>query len=116
MITLYGLATCDTVKKARLWFDERQIEYTFHDIRSNGLTLESLKQFAARLDDWKVLVNRKGMTWRKLSPEQQQLCAKIETALPLIAQNRTLMKRPVIDNGAILLVGFDTRMYEKHFL
>jgi len=116
MIKIYGLTNCDTVKKARLWFDERQIEYTFHDIRSTGLTLELLKQFAARLEDWKVLVNRKGMTWRKLSSEQQQLCANIETALPLIAQNRTLMKRPVIDNGAVLLVGFDTRAYEKNFL
>lgn len=116
MITLYGLANCDTVKKARLWFDEHKIEYTFHDIRSAGLPLELLQQFAARLEDWTVLLNRKGMTWRKLSPEQQQLGANLETALPLIAQNRTLMKRPVIDNGAVLLVGFDTRMYEKHFL
>ena len=113
---IYGLTNCDTVKKARGWFDDHQIEYTFHDIRSQGLTLELLKQFAARLEDWQILLNRKGMTWRKLSPEQQQLCANIETALPLIAQNRTLMKRPVIDNGAILLVGFDTRAYEKHFL
>ncbi|MDD5228256.1 MAG: Spx/MgsR family RNA polymerase-binding regulatory protein [Methylococcales bacterium] len=113
---IYGLTNCDTVKKARLWFDEHQIEYKFHDIRSEGLTLELLKQFAARLEDWQILLNRKGMTWRKLSPEQQQFCTKIETTLPLIAQNRTLMKRPVIDNGTILLVGFDTRMYEKHFL
>ncbi len=113
---IYGLTNCDTVKKARLWFDEHQIEYKFHDIRSQGLTLELLKQFAGRLEDWQVLLNRKGMTWRKLSPAQQQLCTKIETALPLIAQNRTLMKRPVIDNGVVLLVGFDTRMYEKYFL
>ncbi len=112
---IYGLTNCDTVKKARLWFDEHQIEYKFHDIRSQGLTLETLKQFAARLEDWQVLLNRKGMTWRKLSLDQQ-LCTNIETALPLIAQNRTLMKRPVIDNGSVLLVGFDTRMYEKHFL
>ena len=116
MITIYGLTNCDTVKKARLWFDERQLEYKFHDIRSGGLTLETLKQFSARLDDWQILLNRKGMTWRKLSPEQQQCCTKIETALPLIAQNRTLMKRPVIDNGVVLLVGFDTRMYEKNLL
>ncbi len=113
---IYGLTNCDTVKKARAWFDDHQIEYKFHDIRSQGLTLETLQKFAARLEDWQILLNRKGMTWRKLSPEQQQLCANIETALPIIAQNRTLMKRPVIDNGAILLVGFDTRAYEKHFL
>ncbi len=116
MTTIYGITNCDTVKKARVWFDDHQIEYTFHDIRNQGLTLETLKQFAARLEDWQVLLNRKGMTWRKLSPEQQQLCVSIETALPLIAQNRTLMKRPVIDNGAVLLVGFDTRAYENHFL
>jgi Spx/MgsR family transcriptional regulator len=116
MIILYGLATCDTVKKARYWFDVNKVDYKFHEIRRDGLPLELLQQFAARLDDWQVLVNRKGMTWRKFSPEQQQLCAAIETALPLIVENPTLMKRPVIDNGAILLVGFDTRMYEKHFL
>lgn len=116
MTIIYGIPNCDTVKKARVWFDDNKIKYTFHDIRRDGLPLELLQQFATRLEDWQVLLNRKGMTWRKLTSEQQQLCTNIKTALPLIAQNCTLMKRPVIDNGAVLLVGFNAQMYEKHFL
>ena len=116
MITLYGLSNCDTVKKARFWLDERKIAYKFHELRRDGLPLELLQQFATRLEDWQVLVNRKGMTWRKITPQQQELAANIETALPLIVENPTLMKRPVIDNGSVLLVGLDTRMYEKTLL
>lgn len=116
MITLYGLSNCDTVKKARFWFDSRNIAYTFHELRRDGLPLELLQQFAVRLEDWQILVNRKGVTWRKFSPETQQLAANIETALPLMVEHPTLMKRPVIDNGETLLVGFDAKIYEKTFL
>lgn len=116
MVTLYGLSTCDTVKKARYWLSTHEIEYKWYEIRRDGLPLELLQQFAARLDDWQILVNRKGMTWRKFSPEQQQLGATIETALPLIVENPTLMKRPVLDTGEKLVVGFDAKVYESLFL
>lgn len=116
MITLYGLSNCDTVKKTRFWFDEREIAYKFHELRRDGLPLELLQQFAQRLENWQVLVNRRGTTWRKFSPEMQQLAANLENALPLIVENPTLMKRPIIDNGKTLLVGFDTKIYEKTFL
>lgn len=116
MITLYGLSNCDTVKKARFWFDSRNIDYKFHELRRDGLPLELLQQFAKRLEDWQILVNRKGVTWRKFSPETQQLAVNVETALPLMVENPTLMKRPVIDNGETLLVGFDAKIYEKTFL
>lgn len=116
MITVYGLSNCDMVKKARFWFASRNIEYKFHELRRDGLSLELLQQFAKRLEDWQILVNRKGTTWRKFSPETQQFAANIETALPLIVENPTLMKRPVIDNGKTLLVGFDAKIYEKTFL
>lgn len=116
MITLYGLSNCDTVKKARFWFDSRNIAYKFHELRRDGLSLEMLEQFAARLEDWQVLVNRKGLTWRNFTPAQKQLGEQVETALPLIVTNPTLMKRPVIHNGNTLLVGFDAQIYEQTFL
>lgn len=116
MIILYGLSTCDTVKKARYWLNVNQISYQWYEIRRDGIPLELLQKFAAQLNDWQVLVNRKGSTWRKFTPEQQQLCSKIETALPLIIEYPTLMKRPVLDTGKELVVGFDIKIYETLLL
>lgn len=116
MIILYGLANCDTIKKARHWLKENKLDYQFHEIRRDGFSLELLQQFAARLDDWQILVNRKGVTWRKFSPEQQQRAETLEMALPLIVEHPTLMKRPVLDTGDTLLVGYDAKVYEKTLL
>jgi Spx/MgsR family transcriptional regulator len=114
MFTLYGIKNCNTVKKARVWLEENNIAYQFHDLRTDGLTQEQLQNFATRVD-WTLLLNRTSTSWRKLSPEQQTDLTE-DKAIQLIVNAPTLLKRPVLDTGERLLVGFKEQDYQDKLL
>ena len=107
MYTLYGIKNCDTVKKARLWLDKNGIAYQFHDFRTDGLTLEQLHNFAARID-WNMLLNRSSTSWRQLSAEQQS-DLNAEKVFALMLHTPTLIKRPILDTGDKLIIGFTAK-------
>ncbi|MDD5461817.1 MAG: ArsC family reductase [Methylococcales bacterium] len=110
MHTLYGIKNCDTVKKARKWLDENDVAYQFHDFRTDGLTLERLNDFAARTD-WNTLLNRSSASWRQLSDDQKtDLTAN--KAVQLMLNMPALIKRPVLDVGDKLIIGFKAGHYE----
>lgn len=110
MTTLYGIKNCDTVKKARLWLDQKGIAYQFHDYRTDGLTPELLKHFAGCLG-WDTLLNRNSTSWRQLSTEQQADLTE-DKALELMLNTPTLIKRPILDTGKKLVIGFKTGQYK----
>lgn len=112
MIVLYGIKNCDTVKKARNWLDNNGIAYHFHDFRVDGLSSELLKHFSARLG-WKTMLNRSSTSWRQLSAEQQDGLTETK-ALELMLANPTLIKRPVLDTGSELLIGFKPDIYQTN--
>ena len=103
MITVYGIANCDTCRKARRWLDDRGADYRFHDFRKDGLERATVAAWLGELGP-DVLVNRRGTTWRQL-PEDDR--AKLESnAADLLVAHPTLIKRPVIDLGNTRQVGF----------
>ena len=104
MIDVYGIKNCDTVKKARDWLDAEGIEYRFHDFKVEGLDGETAAGWIAALGQ-DVVINRRGTTWRKLSPVQQAIGGDADAAA-LIAAQPSLVKRPVFDTGNGLIVGF----------
>lgn len=110
MYTLYGIKNCDTCKKARKWLDENGIAYQFHDFRIDGLTLAQLNDFAARAD-WNTLLNRSSTSWRQLSAEQQTGLTA-EKALQLMLNTPTLIKRPILDTGDKIIIGFKADHYQ----
>lgn len=113
MTKLYGIPNCDSVRKARQWLDGRGIAYIFQDFRKDGL---DAKQLAAWLKQagWETLLNRKGTTWRQLPAEQREgIDAKQAQALML--EQPTLIKRPVLETGKHLEVGFDADRYATLF-
>ncbi|MGZ8172919.1 MULTISPECIES: ArsC family reductase [Methylobacter] len=112
--TLYGIKNCDTVKKARNWLDQNGIAYQFHDFRSDGLTPELLQHFADHLD-WNKLLNRSSTSWRQLSAEQQSDLTQ-EKALQLMLTTPTLIKRPVLESGDKLMLGFKAENYQTELL
>ncbi len=114
MHTLYGIKNCDTVKKARQWLDQNGILYQFHDFRADGLTLAQLNDFAAR-QDWSMLLNRSSTSWRQLSAEQQTDLI-LEKALLLMLNTPTLIKRPILDVGDKLIIGFKADHYQAELL
>ncbi|MDO9423210.1 MAG: ArsC family reductase [Methylobacter sp.] len=104
MHTLYGIKNCDTVKKARNRLDQNGIAYRFHDFRTDGLTPELLQHFVDHLD-WRKLLNRSSTSWRQLSAEQQSDLTQ-EKALQLMLTSPTLIKRPILEFGDQLILGF----------
>jgi len=111
MYTLYGIPNCNTVKEARDWLEQHQIAYQFHDFRKQGLTRELLEFFEAQVG-WEILLNKQSASWRQLTAEQQAgIC--LETALEYMLATPTLIKRPVLDTGTKLIVGFKIEIYQN---
>ena len=113
MTTLYGIRNCDTMKKAMKWLDEHGVAYHFHDFKKAGLDEQALKKWIAQVD-WEILVNRRGTTWRKL-PESVRNSIDETKAIELMLANPSLIKRPVLDTGETLQVGFKAEDYAALF-
>lgn len=112
--TLYGIPNCDTVKKARTWLADNGHDFTFHDFKKQGLERATVAGWLEQLD-WEVLVNRKGMTWRNLTDEQKAAVTDKSSALELMLSNPSVIKRPVLDRGGKLSVGFSADQYRILF-
>ncbi|RZO20461.1 MAG: ArsC family reductase [SAR92 clade bacterium] len=113
MTTLYGIKNCDTVKKARRWLVERNIDFKFHDVRTNGLELSQINRWIEK-SDWETVLNRRGTTWRKLDPTIQNGTTKDNVAVLLLA-NPTMIKRPILDHNGRINIGFKPDLYESIF-
>ena len=111
MLTLYGIANCDTIKKARRWLDEHGREYRFHDYRRDGLSETQLRAWVAELG-WETLLNRRGTTWRKV-PAAVQEAIDQESAIRLMLEQPSIIRRPLLDTGASRLLGFSESSYES---
>jgi arsenate reductase len=111
-ITIYGIKNCDTMKKARAWLDKNGVAYAFHDYKTPGIERERLEQWEKKVG-WETLLNRAGMTFRKL-PDKDKTGLNAKKALALMLAQPSMIKRPVLDlGGGKLLVGFAPESYEK---
>jgi arsenate reductase len=106
MIILYGIANCDTVKKARAWLTEQGQTHEFHDFKKHGVPPDALARWADAVG-WDKLLNRKGTTWRKLDAATQAGVTDTATAQALMQAQPSIIKRPVVDWGPGITVGFD---------
>lgn len=104
MITLYGIPNCDTVKRARRWFEAEKVAHRFHDFRKDGIDAAMLVRWARQVG-FEALLNRKGMTWRKLD-ESERTGLDEKKALALMLAKPTVIKRPVIEMADGLHIGF----------
>jgi arsenate reductase (glutaredoxin) len=110
-ITIYGIKNCDTMKKARAWLDGRGVAYAFHDYKAAGIDRAVLEAWA-RAVGWETLLNRAGTTFRAL-PEKGKADLTEKKAIALMLAQPSMIKRPVLDTGKGLLVGFKPDVYEK---
>lgn len=106
---LYGIKNCDSVKKARSWLQDRQIDYRFHDYRVDGLNAELLGHFIDTLG-LEVVLNRKSTSWRQLTAEQKSDLTP-DKAIQLLLAMPTLIKRPIFENGEQMIAGFHPDLY-----
>ncbi len=110
---MLGIKNCDTIKKARLFLAQQQVSYEFHDYKTSGVPADLLQAAAAQLG-WDTLINRKGTTWRKLSPQQQQLSAEADY-LMLCQAEPSVIKRPLLRHNGKFSVGFSADQYAEIF-
>ncbi len=111
MLTLFGIPNCDTMKKARNWLSENNIDYEFHDYKKAGIDKQTLEKWEKQVG-WETLLNRRGMMWRKLSDEQKQSINR-ENAIAIMLDIPSIIKRPVLVSGKNMLVGFDESEYQS---
>jgi arsenate reductase len=110
--TLYGIPNCDTVKKARTWLTDNGHDFTFHDFKKQGLDRETATRWLDTLD-WEVLVNRKGTTWRNLPIDRKAVVVDKASALELVLEHTSVIKRPVLEGDGALAVGFSPDNYAR---
>jgi len=109
-ITIYGIKNCDTMKKARTWLDEHSVAYTFHDYKVAGIDAARLQRWAVKAS-WEALLNRSGTTFRRLTDTQKADLTE-RKAIALMVEQPSLIKRPVLEIGDALLVGFKPDAYQ----
>ncbi len=107
---LYGIPNCDTVKKARVWMDGAGRAYAFHDYKKAGIEEARLRGWVEQLG-WEKLLNRAGTTFRKL-PEADKADLDVDKAVALMLAQPSMIKRPVLEAGDTLLVGFKPEAWQ----
>ncbi|WP_421997958.1 ArsC family reductase [Reyranella sp.] len=112
-VTIYGIRNCDTMKKARAWLDARGVPYVFHDYKTAGVERAQLEAWSSAVG-WEKLLNRAGTTFRKLPDGDKQELDR-DRAIALMAAQPSMIKRPVLETGGRLLVGFKPEEYTAAF-
>ena len=111
MIKVYGIPNCDTMKQARRWLEANGVEYEFHDYLKSGVPANRLKQWVSQAG-WETLLNRRGTTWRKLDDSVRNDIDEA-AAISVMLSHPSSIKRPVLEAGKLLLIGFEEAEYRK---
>jgi Spx/MgsR family transcriptional regulator len=118
MLKIYGIPNCDQVKKSQKWLQNCGIEFEFHDFKKQGITKKQLTEWCKHVE-WETLLNKRSRTWKELNAnkkDQDGLSSITQSkAITLMQQNPTLIKRPVIQNGKALTVGFDEELFSQQY-
>ena len=120
MLQMYGIKNCNTVKKSIVWVEQKKISYEFLDVKKSMLTESLIKTWMNNMPkpySWESLVNRSGMTWRKLPDSIKSAKLTKVLSIKLILKNPSIMKRPIIlKNKEILTIGFDELEFAKKII
>ena len=106
---LYGIPNCDTVKKARVWLDQNGVAFDFHDYKKAGIDRPKLETWVAE-HGWEVVLNRAGTTFRAL-PDADKTGIDAGKAVALMLAQPSVIKRPVLELGDRILIGFKPDLY-----
>lgn len=113
-VTVYGIRNCDTMKKTFAWLDQHGVEYAFHDYKKSGVPADRLAAWARRVG-WERLANTRGPTWRGI-PEEDKARLDENKMLALLEVHSSAIRRPVVEAGRKVLVGFDPEEFGRALL
>jgi len=111
--TIFGIKNCDTMKKAFTWLETHGVTYEFHDYKKSGVTKANLTRWC-REAGWETVLNRAGTTFRKL-PDADRQDLNQEKAIALMAGNPSMIKRPIVERGGRIEIGFKSERYAAFF-
>lgn len=114
MYTIYGIKNCDTMKKAFKWLDEQQVQYQFHNYKTDGLSAAQLQLLIDKAG-WQALLNTRGTTWRKLDEAIRNTIDNESAAKQVMLENTSMIKRPVLINNSnqSIILGFSAESYQQ---
>jgi len=112
VLTVYGIKSCDTCRRAKKFLQDRNIEFRFHDLRDDGLDIQMLERWSVRID-WERLLNRKSLTGRKI-PEADRIDMTKDRAFATMLDQPTLVKRPVLEHPSFFAVGFSEKRFAEY--
>jgi arsenate reductase len=111
MLKIYGIKNCDTIKKTLKWFDTNSVPYQFIDYKKEAPT-QDFAHSLLKEHNWETIINKRGTTWRKLSDETKN-SIDAESAIPLMLENPSIIKRPIVEHKGQFLVGFNEEKFQK---
>jgi arsenate reductase (glutaredoxin) len=112
VMTLYGIPNCDVTKKTIDWLKKNKIEYTFYNYKDNGISAQKLNEWSKQVG-WEKFFNKRSTTWRELPANEQQLVTDQTSAVMIMQQHNSIIKRPIIEHKGKLLIGFDEKQYQQ---
>ena len=114
LLTLYGIKSCDTCRKARKWLEAQSYEYQFHDLRDDGIDIQTMERWSNRMS-WEKLLNTRSLTWRKI-PDVDRTDMSKSKAIAAMLEQPTLVKRPLLECKQFIAVGFTADNYKAIFM
>lgn len=112
---VYGIPNCDVTKKAMAWLNKNKVAFEFHDYKKSGISISKLNEWSSALS-WETILNKRGTTWKSISPEIQQTITNQKMAVQLMQEHTSLIKRPVIETGNDILTGFNEAVYKDKLM
>jgi arsenate reductase len=113
VLKVYGIESCDSCRRAVKWLEQNAQEFRFHDIREDGLDIQTLERWSKRIG-WEKLLNTRSLTWRKI-PDVDRSGMNQSRALSMMLEHPTLVKRPVLEHKKFIAVGFSPEDYRQIF-
>ncbi|MBN8785707.1 MAG: arsenate reductase [Terrimonas sp.] len=113
-MTLYGIPNCDTTKKAMDWLKLNKIDFAFHNYKEAGISVQKLNEWCDKAG-WEKILNKRSTTWRELPAAKQKAVTDQPSAVQVMQQNNSIIKRPVLEYKEQLLIGFDEKKYAGIF-
>lgn len=113
MTTVFGIKNCDTIKKTKKYLEAKQIDFNFHDYRTDGIDTQWLENVFTQLD-WEKVLNKRGTTYRQLSDEAKAAISR-ETVAEVLAEHPAMIKRPIIEHQGEFILGFSEKQLDEVF-
>lgn len=110
MVKIYGISNCDIIKKAASWFKKNNVPFGFHDYKKEGISAAKLQQWSKE-KGWETIFNKRSTTWKEIMHEHNGNVTNAADAIKIMQQHNSIIKRPVVETGYEIIVGYDEAKY-----